>query len=136
MQERFGPYVLIRELGRGAMGRVFQARDPRSQRDVALKVPLGDPTPLRAERFAREGTTTAALKHPGIVRIHDAGSVDGRPYLAYELVPQARGLDSAWVDWPLRRRVEAICAAARAVGYAHDAGVVHRDLKPDRKSVV
>jgi len=123
-------YRLERPLGRGGMGAVYQGRDLASGREVAVKLFAGRPDPRRLERFRREGEATAALSHPGIVRIHASGETDGRPYLVYELVESARTLDEAFVALDLRGRVELVRDAARALGYAHARGVVHRDVKP------
>jgi serine/threonine protein kinase len=125
-------FELIRELGRGGMGAVYEALDPEAGRRVALKVVLESGADAsRLERLRREGQITAELRHPGIVGIHAAGEVDGRPYLAYELVEGARPLDEAWGDSDLEGRLLLVRDAARAVGAAHARGVVHRDLKPE-----
>jgi len=118
-------------LGRGGMGAVYRARDRSSGRWLALKVIQEAPDGRRLERFRREGEITAALDHPGIVRVHSAGEVRGLPYLAYELVEGARALSAAWAEADLRRRVGLVRDAAAAIGHAHAAGVVHRDVKPD-----
>ncbi len=123
-----GPYQLLGELGRGAMGVVYRAFDPALGRQVALKVVLGGGRP---ERLLREGQVTAALDHPGIVRVHAAGALpDGRPYLAYELIEAARTLEEVLPALPLSDRLRRVRDAARALGYAHARGVVHRDVKP------
>lgn len=83
---RFGPYELVRELGRGGMGAVFQARDPLTGRDVALKTLLRPADELARARFRREAEALAALDHPGVVKVHATGEVDGRPYLVCELI--------------------------------------------------
>jgi hypothetical protein len=130
--EIWGPFRIERTLGRGGMGAVFLALDLQVGRRVALKVILNeDRNPTRQERFAREGELTAALTHPGIVRVHSAGVVGRVPYLAYELVEGARPLNEAWRHAGIRERVGWLRDAARALGYAHQQGVVHRDVKPD-----
>jgi hypothetical protein len=114
------------------MGVVYRAFDQQLRREVALKVPGGDRlTGDRLARFMGEGRTTAALRHVGIVGVHDMGHVDGRPYLAYELVEGARALDVAWQGLPADHRARLVRDAARALGHAHTAGVVHRDVKPE-----
>jgi hypothetical protein len=113
------------------MGTVYRARDLQAARDVALKFLRGDTDPQRVERFRREGQAAARLDHPGIVRVHAAGDHEGRPFLVYELVEGAQGLDLVSPGVSLRRRVEWVRDAARALGYAHDQGLVHRDVKPD-----
>ncbi len=114
------------------MGAVYRARDSNSGRHVALKVVLGDSqSPDRLARLEREGDITAALDHPGIVKIHAAGQHQGRPYLAYELVENARDWNAVVSGLPLAQRVEMVRDAARALGVAHASGIVHRDVKPD-----
>jgi len=113
------------------MGVVYQAHDRTLGRDVALKLVRrpGSKGPTLA-RFEREGAVTAALRHPGIVRVHAAGDVDGVPYLAYELVPGARTLEDALPRLDRRARVALLREVAAALAHAHAAGVVHRDVKP------
>ncbi|MBX3472083.1 MAG: serine/threonine protein kinase, partial [Planctomycetes bacterium] len=123
-------FQLLQELGRGAMGAVYRALDVQSGQEVALKLALERPDWVRLQRFQREGEVTASLRHPNIVGVHGMGVVDGRPFLAYELVEGARGLDEAARDAPMGRRVELVRDVARALGYAHQRGVVHRDVKP------
>jgi len=117
-------------LGRGGMGAVYRARDDAAGRDVAVKLLPGGQRPERVERFRREGEITASLRHPGIVRLHAAGFAGDRPYLAYELVESARALDAVFAERDLAGRVELVRQAAAALGHAHRAGVVHRDVKP------
>lgn len=128
---RFGPYLLGRELGRGGMGRVFAARDPRLDRDVALKVLRGAVGERDLELFRRESRVLAALRHPGIVELYDVGAVEGQPYYVMELVDGETLHDA--VDWgrlPAREAADAVRQAAEAVAYAHGQGILHRDLKP------
>ncbi|MCA8920278.1 MAG: serine/threonine protein kinase, partial [Planctomycetes bacterium] len=123
-----GPFAVEANLGRGAMGEVFQVR--YRGRSFALKL-LANEDPRQRERLAREAQLVGALDHPGIVRLHGAGSVDDRTFLLYALVPAARRLSEAWAGLELTERVELIAAVAEAVGHAHAQGVVHRDLKPE-----
>src|SRR5687767_4290801 len=83
--QQIGGFLVERELGRGGMGVVYLAREIATGRDVALKVILSQADERRRARFVREGEVTAALSHPGIVRVFSAGEADGRPFLAYEL---------------------------------------------------
>jgi tetratricopeptide (TPR) repeat protein len=108
------------------MGEVYRAWDPSTQREVALKTRhSGEPM-----RFVREAQVMAAVVHPGIVRVFEAGVVQGVAYYASELVEGARELDQAWEGLPVEARVRLVRDAARAVGVAHARGIVHRDLKP------
>jgi WD40 repeat protein len=135
----FGKYTLIRELGRGGMGVVYEALDSELDRTVALKVLLTtiSLTPEEAaqdqERFLREARVSANLpKHPSIVGVYDAGVIDERRYIAMEYI-HGRQM-SAWCrdsSIPLRQKIEVLRDVALAVDHAHRHGVIHRDLKPD-----
>lgn len=129
---RFGDYSVLAKLGQGGMGVVYLAEHGTSHQRVALKtirpgfVAEGE----SLERFLREGTITASLRHPGIVGIHELALHEGEPYLVYELVEGARNLDKALLELDLRGQVELIRDVSRALGHAHAQGVVHRDVKP------
>ncbi|HLY73752.1 MAG TPA: protein kinase [Planctomycetota bacterium] len=134
----FGKYQLVRELGRGGMGVVYEAVDTGLGRKVALKTmivnPMADPkdAKLDEERFLREAQLSAGLsKHPHIVGVYEAGVIQGKRYLAMELVDGKPMSD--WRDDPavtLKQEVEVLRAAALAVHHAHEQGIIHRDLKP------
>ncbi len=132
---RIGPYLLLREIGAGGMGRVFLAEraDGQVHRQVALKLIRGDffnPELLR--RFLRERDTLARLTHPHIATLHDGGvAEDGAPYFTMELVegePVDRWCDAQRLD--VRARVGLVLKICDAVQYAHRNLVVHRDIKP------
>lgn len=132
-----GAYEIVRELGRGGMGRVYLARDTAvADRLVAVKVILDGTADDEATiRFLREIRNLGKLKHPGIVRVLAAGEYQGRPYFVMDYVPGrdlARFLDECAL-LPERDRlltiVRTIIHIARAVAYAHGQGVIHRDLK-------
>jgi eukaryotic-like serine/threonine-protein kinase len=130
-----GPYRLLREIGAGGMGAVWLAErtDGLVNRPVALKLPrAGAAGSGLAERMAREREILAALNHPNIARLYDAGvTADGRPYLALEYVEGEsieRYCESRRVD--LRCRLRLLSQVAEAVMHAHGKLVVHRDLKP------
>ncbi len=134
-----GRFEVLRELGRGAMGVVYEARDPMLDRTVALKVvrlaPHGEGDELLAyeERFLHEAKIAAQLQHPGIVVVHDMGRdpATGALFIALELLrgqtlaELARGGPIVWTEV-----FRIVAQVARALGYAHAKGVVHRDVKP------
>src|SRR5262245_8497552 len=130
--ERLGPYALVSKLGRGGMGEVHLARDTRLGREVALKV-LPDALradPERRVRFLREARAAAALSHPHITQIFDVGEADGRDYIAFERV-EGRTLAALLEERALElgELVDLALPLADAIGYAHERGIVHRDLK-------
>jgi serine/threonine-protein kinase len=135
----FGKYNLVRELGRGAMGVVYEAEDTELHRRVALKMlivsPGRDPEESKPEqeRFLRESQLHKSLPpHPGIVPVLEAGVIDGRRYLAMEFVAGASM--GAWAragSVTTRQRVAMLRDVALAVHHAHQHGILHRDLKPE-----
>ncbi|HYH64665.1 MAG TPA: serine/threonine-protein kinase, partial [Urbifossiella sp.] len=124
-------YEVVAVLGRGGMGVVYEAREITTGRPVALKVLRAGAGPQERARFRAEAAVTARLRHPNVVAVHAAWEHDGVALLAMELVPGG-GLDRRLAAGPLppREAAELVRAVARAVQFAHDAGVVHRDLKP------
>lgn len=132
--DRIGPWLLIEPLGRGGMGEVWLAErtDGRLQRRVALKLPHADRLHAGlAARLARERDILAALEHPAIARLYDAGIDAGQPWLALEAVRGQR-IDQ-WCsarEATVAQRLQLFVQAAQAVAYAHAQLVVHRDLKP------
>ncbi len=130
---KIGRYEIIKELGRGGMATVFLARDPRVDREVAVKVLprefLHDPS-FRS-RFEREGRTIAALEHPAIVPVFDFGEEDGQPYMVMRYMAGGslaeklgRGPLTLETIIPILQRI------APAIDEAHQLGIIHRDLKP------
>ncbi len=133
MPDRIGPYTITRELGRGGMGVVHLARDTRLDRDVAIKAlpPELASDPARLERFEREARTLAQLNHPNLAGIHGVEEQDGAKYLVLEYVEGetlAETLDRG--PLPVDDAVELAVQIAAGVEAAHEAGVIHRDLKP------
>jgi serine/threonine protein kinase len=130
----FGDFELLQEIGRGAMGIVYQARERHSRRLVALKMMMLE-QPGRGggnrRRFALEARATGQLSHPGIVTIHAWGEHDGQPFYTMDYVPGTL-LSRILEDGPLpcERAVHFVVNMARAVAAAHALGIVHRDLKP------
>lgn len=126
-------YEITGVAGHGGMGTVYVARDHVLDRDVAVKVlDVADQRGSRAERLRRESHILARLDHPGIVPVHDAGTLgDGRAFYVMKLV-QGRRLDDLVRAQPsLPARLDAFSRILDAVAFAHAHGVVHRDLKPE-----
>ena len=139
---QLGRYQIVRVLGRGAMGEVYEGLDPRLNRSVAIKVistaVMLEPE-LRASysaRFIREAQAVARLNHPNIVTLYDFGEENGVAYMVMELV---RGEELAayfdmtqdfHLEFTLEDAVRMSCELLEALGYAHRNGVIHRDIKP------
>jgi serine/threonine-protein kinase len=125
-----GGIVLEEEIGRGGMGIVYRARDPRLGRQVAVKV-LPEALASREEfrlRFEREARALAMLSHPHIVAVHGFGEEDGRHYIVMEYVDG--GSLEERLPVPPQRAVEMCLQICDALEYAHRKGIVHRDIKP------
>jgi eukaryotic-like serine/threonine-protein kinase len=129
-----GAYEIVGPLGTGGMGEVYRARDPKLGRQVAIKVlgveALANPGAVR--RFQHEARAASSLNHPGIVTIHDVGELDGQFFIVMELVEGttlrqllARGRP------PARKTLQIATQLADALAKAHEAGIVHCDLKPE-----
>jgi protein kinase-like protein len=126
-----GHYRIDDTLGKGGMGAVYRAHDQELGRDVAIKVTQNPLDEQQRGRFLREGEVTAALDHPGIVRVHGGGVTDdGLPFLVLELVEGARDLRTTFEGAPLEERLRLLVDVGRALGHAHARGVIHRDVKP------
>ncbi len=134
---KLGKYTLIRELGRGGMGAVYEALDIELNRKVALKLMVGNPNAdpqemaIEEERFIREAKLAAQIKHDNIVSVYEAGVVDGRRFLAMELI-----VGKPFSSWrkqespTVRQQVAVLRDVALAVHPAHAEGVLHRAIKP------
>jgi Tol biopolymer transport system component len=127
-----GPYEIVARLGAGAMGEVYRARDSRLKRDVAIKLLSaergGDPD--RQAALVREAEALAALNHPHIAHVYEAGIADGQAFIAMEHV-DGRSLDRLIERGrlPIETMLRYGSEIASALGHAHERGVVHRDLK-------
>jgi len=135
----FGRYEIRRELGRGAMGLVYEAFDPVEDTEVALKVMAVNPgaspdsKKRQLERFQREARALKSLSHPNVVHVLDAGEVEGRHFFSMELIRGTNLRDRLQFQGPLSvpeiiRLALDLCGALEHI---HAAGVVHRDVKPD-----
>ena len=136
--ERLGRYVIEKRIGRGAMGAVYLAKDPRINRPVALKA-----IPIEKEfedeelkearlRFYREAESAGRLTHPNIITVFDAGEDKGLAYIAMEYVPgiALRAYTDPKKLLAPKRALELAAMTAEALDYAHNQGVIHRDIKP------
>jgi len=135
-QKRFGRYLIVGELGRGAMGTVHLAKDPLIERDVAIKTLLPNlPDEVMGdvrERFLREARSAGRLNHPNIVTIFDVGEQDGTAYIAMEVL-EGRSLQQMLREperLPLATLVDVAAQVADALDHAQRFGIVHRDVKP------
>ena len=146
---QLGHYRIVEQLGRGGQGTVFLATDQRLGREVALKVltvEVGSIPSARLQRFRREAEAASKLDHPNICAVHDAGELDGRPFIAMRYVEgetlarrieraqEARASGQAAGD-PIGKKgitdtIVLIEKVARALHYSHERGLIHRDIKP------
>ena len=138
LQEQLGKYPLVREIGSGATSSVYLARDPFNRRDVAIKVFLFDPDAdphnerMKHKAFVAEASLAGKLNHPHIVDIFDAVVEPDHSYLVMEYVPGTTLEAHASVSTllPLHKVVEIIFKCIRALEYAFQHGIIHRDIKP------
>jgi len=133
LPEKIGKFEILKCLGKGAMGEVFLGRDPLLGREVAIKIILsssafGEET---LTRFEREAKATALLNHPNIVTVYEFGNDDGLNYLAMEY------LEGDDLETSIRKRslpkaalLELLAQVCDGLGYAHEQGIIHRDVKP------
>lgn len=138
MPARLGRYEIVRELGKGAMGVVYEGRDPNIGRRVAIKtarrevVAASGMATEMMERFLREARAAGALTHPNIITIYDADEEDGITYIAMEYIQGGNLADvirnRAALDF--EKIVDYGATIALALAAAHDAGIIHRDIKP------
>jgi tetratricopeptide (TPR) repeat protein len=126
LPEKLGPFRILRLMGRGGLGDVYLARDTVLDRDVALKV-LRELSPLQLERFVREAKVAALLSHPNIAQVYDAGQIEGWHTISMQVIDGGPIQD---LKLQAREAVEKVEKIARAVHYAHQQGVIHRDVTP------
>ncbi len=131
--QRFGPYVIVRPIGKGGMGQVYEAEESESGRRIALKIlsrGIGDEE--ERERFLTEGRIAASLSHPNLVYVFGTTEVHGLPVIAMELAPSGTLKDLVTDDKPLApaAAVDAILQVIAGLETAAAAGILHRDIKP------
>jgi eukaryotic-like serine/threonine-protein kinase len=127
----FGGYEIEGELGRGGMGVVYLARQVELNRHVALKMLTGHYGPEELRRFLEEAETAAGLSHSNIAHIYEVGEHEGVPFFSMEYVENGSLADRLRKDLPEPKDVaELLIQVARALHFAHQNGVVHRDMKP------
>jgi hypothetical protein len=130
--QRFGPYLIVRPLGKGGMGQVYEADEVDSGRRVAVKIlsrGIGDEEEL--ERFLREGQLAASLSHPNCVYVFGTSEVQGFPVIAMELVPEGTLKDRVTgSSMPMSVAVDAILQVITGLEAAAAIGILHRDVKP------
>lgn len=121
-------YELISLLGRGGMGRVFKAYDPRLKRHVALKFILGESQSL-TRRFIREAQAQARVEHENVCKIYEVNQVQDKPYIAMQYI-EGRTLNRLYKEMNLREKVAVIRDVCEGIHAAHRLGLIHRDIKP------
>lgn len=131
-----GHYKIVRRIGEGGMGTVYEAEQERPRRTVALKViRAGYATPAHLRRFEQESQALGRLQHPGIAQIYEAGTAETnlgpQPFFAMEYVRGPRLMEYAnSAHLNTKQRLELAAKIADAVQHAHERGIIHRDLKP------
>ena len=129
---RIGKYEIQGELGHGGFGIVYRAYDPSIPRHVAIKILTAEASPELLGRFRAEAATTASLTHKYIVTVYDYGEHEGAPYLAMELLKgeNLKQLIERRAPLTLLEKVRIMSQVAEGLHFAHERGVVHRDVTP------
>src|SRR6185503_2610275 len=131
MPDAIGPYRIVREIGRGGMGVVYEGWDERLARAVAIKTILRASEPQMRERFIREARAAAAVSHPNICQLFDIGEHQGEPFLCMELL-DGQPLSERLARGPMTvaEATTTGLAILSALAALHRRNIVHRDLKP------
>jgi Tol biopolymer transport system component len=132
--QRVGAYEILTRLGAGGMGEVYRARDPRLNRDVAIKMlhasVAGDPE--RLQRFTAEAQAVAALNHPNVLTVYEVGAHEGHPFMATELLEgETLRARLAAGPMPVSKAIDYARQTAAGLAAAHARGITHRDIKPE-----
>ncbi|MGH7319158.1 MAG: serine/threonine-protein kinase, partial [Candidatus Rokuibacteriota bacterium] len=134
LPERIGKYRIVAHIGRGGMGSVYKAHDPLLDRMVAVKV-MSEGADVDSDaraRFLREAQSAARLNHPNIITVYELGEEHGRVFIVMEILegePLSRVIDRV-PPIPLRQKLAVMIQICEGLGFAHQRGVVHRDIKP------
>ena len=135
VEREIGRYHITEQLGVGGMATVYKAFDTRLERNVAIKVLRRDAFPPEQfdqilKRFEREAKALAKLSHPNIVKVHDFGEFEGAPFLVMEYLPGGTLKEKMGIPMPWQAAANLLIPVARALHYAHQRGILHRDVKP------
>ena len=134
MPEKIGKYHIIERIGRGGMGTIFKAHDPVLDRLVALKVisTAVEGSDERRARFYREAQACARLSHPNIITVHGLDEDGGRLFIVMELLEgeELKHLIAQRTRMALEDKLSVMVQVCQGVHYAHQNGVIHRDIKP------
>ncbi|MCA1591882.1 MAG: serine/threonine protein kinase, partial [Acidobacteria bacterium] len=131
---RLGRYEIRSKIGKGGMGEVYLAHDPKIGRDVAIKVLPADfsADKERLARFEQEAQAAGAINHPNILTIYDVETHDGAPYVVSELLQGATLRELlGGTPLPTRKAIDYASQSARGLAAAHERGIIHRDIKPE-----